>query len=147
MGSDGSAQNVCQMYRCSVVIIALTSCVLHHETMDYRRPSLQTEYESLIATMQNFPWADTHNSGPVTAVPLAPTTPPAHLPERSMLDKSNGLIRMRIDLRSDHSSSQSFDPSFAQPLAVWHTLLSPAALANMKPSNAAADIKTKLASI
>jgi hypothetical protein len=56
MGSDGFAQSMCQMYRCSVVIIALTACVPLHETMDYRRASLQTEYESLIAAMQNFPW-------------------------------------------------------------------------------------------
>ena len=53
MGSDGSEQNMCQMYRCSVVIIALTTCGPLHETMDYRRASLQTEYESLIAAMQN----------------------------------------------------------------------------------------------
>ena len=45
MGSDGFAQSMCQMYRCSVVIIALTACVPLHETMDYRRASLQTEYE------------------------------------------------------------------------------------------------------
>ena len=118
MGSDGSAQIMCQMYRCSVVIIALTACVPPHETMDYRRASLQTEYESLIAAMQNLPWAEAHNPGPITAVQFAPTTPPAHLTERSMLDKSNGLIRMRIDLPSDQSSSQSFDQSFAQPLDV-----------------------------
>jgi hypothetical protein len=70
-----------------------------------------------------------------------------------MLDKSNGLIRMRIDLPSDQSSSQSssqsfdrsFDQSFAQPLDVWHAPLSPAAIANIKPSHADADIKTKLA--
>jgi hypothetical protein len=78
-----------------------------------------------------------------------------------MLDKSNGLIRMRIDLPSDQSSSQSssqsfdqsfdqsldqsFDQSFAQPLDVWHASSSPAALANIKLSDAAADIKTKLA--
>ena len=55
MGSDGFAQNMCQMYRCSVVIIAETACVPLHETMDCRRASLQTEYESLIAAMQNFP--------------------------------------------------------------------------------------------
>ena len=91
--------------------------------------------------MQNFPWAEAHNPGPVTAVQFAPTTPPAHLPERSILDKSDGLIRMRIDLPSD----QSFDQSFAQPLDIWHAPLSPAALANIKPSDAAADIKTKLA--
>ena len=48
---------------------------------------------------------------------------------------------MRIDLPSD----QSFDQSFAQPLDVWHAPLSPATLANIKPSDAAADIKTKLA--
>jgi hypothetical protein len=89
--------------------------------------------------------AEAHNPGPVTAVQFAPTTPPAHLPERSMLDKSNGLIRMLIDLPSDQSSSQSFDQSFAQPLDVWHAPLSPAAPANIKPSDAAADIKTKLA--
>jgi hypothetical protein len=106
MGSDGSAQNMCQMYRCSVVIIALTACAPLHETMDYRRASLQTKYESLIAAVQNFPSAEAHNPGPVTAVQFAPTTPPAHLTERSMLDKSNGLIRMRIDLPSDQSSSQ-----------------------------------------
>ena len=113
MGSDGFAQSMCQMYRCSVVIIALTACVPLHETMDYRRASLQTEYESLIAAMQNFPWAEAHNLGPVTAVQFAPTIALAHLPERSMLDESNGLIRMRIDLPSDQSSSQSFDQSFA----------------------------------
>lgn len=141
MGSDGFAQSMCRMYRCSVVIIALTACVPLHETMDYRRASLQTEYESLIAAIQNFPWAEAHNPGPVTAVQFAPTTPPAHLPERSILDKSDGLIRMRIDLPSD----QSFDQSFAQPLDIWHAPLSPAALANIKPSDAAADIKTKLA--
>ena len=44
MGSYGSAQNMYQMYRCSVVNIALTACVPLHETMDYRRASLQTEY-------------------------------------------------------------------------------------------------------
>ena len=132
---------MCQMYRCSVVIIALTACAPLHETMDYRRASLQTEYESLIAAMQNFAWAEAHNLGPVTAVQFAPTTPPANLPEHSMLDKSKGLIRMRIDLPSD----QSFDQSFAQPLDVWPAPLSPAALANIKPSDAAADIKTKLA--
>ena len=44
---------------------------------------------------------------------------------------------MRIDLPSDQS--------FAQPLDVWHAPLSSAALANIKPSVAAADIKTKLA--
>ena len=54
MGSDRFAQSMCQMYRCSVVIIALRACVPLHETMDYRRASLQTEYESLIAAMQNF---------------------------------------------------------------------------------------------
>jgi hypothetical protein len=71
MGSDGFAQSMCQMYRCSVVIIALTACVPLHETMDYRRASLQTEYESLIAAMQNFPWAEAHNPGPLTAVQFA----------------------------------------------------------------------------
>ena len=101
MGSYGSAQNMYQMYRCSVVNIALTACVPLHETMDYRRASLQTKYESLIAAMQNFPWAEAHNPGPVTAVQFTPTTPPAYLHERSMLNKSNGLIRMRIDLQSD----------------------------------------------
>ena len=106
MGSVGSAQNMCQVYRCSVVTIALTACVPLHETMDYRRASLQTKYESLIAAVQNFPWAEAHNLGPVTAVQFAPTTPPAHLPERSMLDKSNGLIRTRTDLPSDQSSIQ-----------------------------------------
>ena len=75
MGSDGSAQNMCQMYRCSVVIIALTACAPLHETMDYRRASLQTKYESLIASVQNFPSAEAHNPGPVTAVQFAPTTP------------------------------------------------------------------------
>jgi hypothetical protein len=89
------------MYRCSLVIIALTACVPLHETMDYRRASLQTKYESLIATMQNFPLAEARNPRPVTAVQFAPTTLPAHLPERSMLDRRNGLIRMRIDLPSD----------------------------------------------
>ena len=118
MGSDRSAQNMCQMYRCSVVIIALTACVPLDEAMDYRRASLQTKYESRIAAVQNFPSAEAHNPGPVSAVQFAPTTPPAHLTERSMLDKSNGLIRMRIDLPSDQSSSQSFDQSFAQPLDV-----------------------------
>ena len=117
--------------------------------MDYRRASLQTEYESLIAAMQNFPWAEAHNSGPVTAVQFSPTTTPAHLPERSILDKSDALIRMRIDLPSDHSSNQSpdqsFDQSFAQPLDVWHAPISAAALANIKLSDAAADIKNKLA--
>ena len=101
MGSYGSAQNMYQMYRCSVVNIALTACVPLHETMDYRRASLQTEYESLIAAIQHSPWAEAHNPGPVTAVQVAPTTPPADLPERSMLDKGDGLIRMRIDLPSD----------------------------------------------
>jgi hypothetical protein len=56
--------------------------------------------------MQNFPWAEAHNSGPLTAVQFSPTTPPAHLPEQSILDKSDGLIRMRID----QSSSQSTLP-------------------------------------
>ena len=56
MGSGGSAQNMCQMYCCSVVIIALTACVPLNDSMDCRRASLQTEYESLIAAMQNFPW-------------------------------------------------------------------------------------------
>jgi hypothetical protein len=101
MGSDGFAQSMCQTYRCSVVIIALTACVLLHEAIDYRRVSLQTEYESLIATLQIFPWAKAHNPGRVTAVQFSPATPPAHLPKRSILDKSNGLIRMRIDLQSD----------------------------------------------
>ena len=145
MCSDGSAQSMCHMYRCSVVIIALTACVPLHETTDYRRASLQTEYENLIAAMQNFPWTEAHNSRPVTAVQFSPTTPPAHLPERNMLDKSDGLGRMRIDLPSDQSSSQSFDQLFTKPLDVWHAPLSPAALANIKPSDAAADIKTKLA--
>ena len=44
---------------------------------------------------------------------------------------------MRIDLPSNQS--------FAQPLDFWHAPLSPAALADIKPSNAAADVKTKLA--
>ena len=118
--------------------------------MDYRRASLQTEYESLIAAMQNSPWAEAHNPGPVTAVQFAPTTPPAHLPERSILDSSDGLLRVRINLPSDQSSDQSpdhsFDQSFAQPLDVWHAPLSLAALANIKPSDAAADIKNKPAS-
>jgi hypothetical protein len=63
------------MYRCSVVIIARTACVPLHETMDYQRASLPTKYESLIAAMQNFSWAEAHNPGPVTAVQFAPTTP------------------------------------------------------------------------
>jgi hypothetical protein len=46
------------MYRCSVVIFALTACVPLHETIDYRRASLQTEYESLVTAMQNFPGVD-----------------------------------------------------------------------------------------
>ena len=86
MGSDGFAQSMCRTHRCSVVIIALTACVPLHETMDYRRASLQTEHESLIAAIQNFPWAEVHNPGPVTAVQFSSTTPPAHPPERSMLD-------------------------------------------------------------
>ena len=98
MGSDGFAQSMCQMYRCSVVIIALTACVPLHETMDYRRASLQTEYESLIAAVQNLPSAEAHNPEPATAVQFALATPPSHLPERSMLDMSDGLIRVRIDL-------------------------------------------------
>jgi hypothetical protein len=57
------------------------------------------------------------------------------------LEKSDGLIRMRIDLLSN----QSFDQSFVQPLDVWHAPLSPAAFAHMKPSDTATDIKTKLA--
>ena len=64
MGSDGSSQNMCQMYRCSMVIIALTAYIPPHETMDYRRASLQTEYKSLIAAVQNFPSAEAHNPGP-----------------------------------------------------------------------------------
>lgn len=124
MGSGGFAQNMCQIYRCSVVIIALTACVPLHETIDYRRASLQTEYESLIAAVQNFPWAEEHNPGLATAVQFSPATPPAHMPERSISQKTDGLIRMRIDLLPD----QSFD--------VWHTSL---------PANAAADIKTGLA--
>jgi hypothetical protein len=120
MGSGGFAQNMCQIYRCSVVIIALTACVPLHETIDYRRASLQTEYESLIAAMQNFPWAEEHNPGLATAVQFSSATPPAHMPERSISQKTNGLIRMRMDLLPD----QSFD--------AWHTSL---------PANAAADIK------
>jgi hypothetical protein len=58
MGSDGFAQSMCRMYRCSVVIFALTACVPLHETIDYRRASLQTEYESLVTAMQNFPGVD-----------------------------------------------------------------------------------------
>ena len=109
MGSDGFAQSMCQTYRCSLVIIALTACVPLHETIDYRRASLQTDYESLIATMQNFPWAEAHNPGPVIAVKFSPATTPAHLPERSILDNSNGLIRMCIDLPSDQSFAQPLD--------------------------------------
>ena len=140
-GSDGFVQSMDQLHRCSVVIFALTACVPLHETIDCRRASLQTEYESLIAATQDFPGVEDHNPEPVTAVQFSPTTPPAHLPERSILDKSDGLIRTRIDLPSD----QSPDQSFAQPLDVWHAPLSPATLANIKPSDAAADIKTKLA--
>ena len=91
--------------------------------------------------MQNFPGAETHNPGWVTAFQFSPASPPAPLPERSILEKNDGLTRMRIELLSN----QSFDQSFAQPLDVWHAPLSPAALANIKPSDAAADIKTKLA--
>ena len=141
MGSDGFAQSMCQMSRCSVVIIALTACVPLRKTIDYRRASLQTEYESLVNAMENFPWTEAFNPGPVTAVQFSPASPPAPLPERRILEKNDCLIRMRIDLLSN----QSFDQSFAQPLDVWHAPLSPAALAHIKPSNAAADIKTRLA--
>ena len=144
MGSDGLAQRICQMYRCSVVIFTLTACASLHKTIDYRRAPLQTDYENLIAAMQNFPWAEDHNPGSVTAVQFSPATPPTPLPERSILEKSDGLIRMRIDLLSNQSFDQSFDQSFAQPLDVWHAPLSPAALAHIKPSDAAADIKTRL---
>ena len=109
--------------------------------MDYRRTSLQTEYESLVTAMQNFPGAEAHNPGWVTAVQFSPATPPTPLPERSILEKNDGLTRMRIELLSN----QSFDQSFAQPLDVWHAPLSPAALAHIKPSDAAADVKTRLA--
>ena len=118
MGSDGFAQSMCQTYRCSLVIIALTASVPLYETIDYRRASLQTDYESLIATMQNFPWAKAHNPGRVTAVQFSPASSPAPLPERSILEKNDGLIRMRIDLLSNQSPNQSFDQSFAQPLDV-----------------------------
>jgi hypothetical protein len=55
MDSDGFAQGMCQMYRCSVVNIALTACVQLHETFDCRRESLHTKYESLVTDMKNFP--------------------------------------------------------------------------------------------
>ena len=90
MGSDGFAQSMCRMYRCSVVIFALTACVPLHETIDYRRASLQTEYESIVAAMQNFPGAEAHNPGPVTAVQFSPASPPAPRPERSILEKNDG---------------------------------------------------------
>ena len=109
MGSDGLAQRMCQMYRCSVVILTLTACAPLHETIDYRRAPLQTEYESLIAAMQNFPWAENHNPGSLTAVQFSPATPPAHLPERRILEKNDGLIRMRINLLSNQSSAQPLD--------------------------------------
>ena len=76
MGSDGFGQSMCQIYRCSLVIIALAACFTLLETVDRRRASLQAEYESLTATMQNFPWAEEHNPGPATAVQFSPTTPP-----------------------------------------------------------------------
>ena len=126
MSSGGFAQSMCQIYRCSVVMIALTACVPLHETIDYRRASLQTEYESLIAAMQNFPWAEAHNPGLATAVQFSPATPPAHMPERSISQKTDGLMGISIDLLPD----QSFD--------VWHTSLPATA-------TAAADIKTGLA--
>jgi hypothetical protein len=106
MGSDGFAESMCRMYRCSLVIITLTACVPLHETMDYRRASLQTEYESLVTAMQNFPGAEAHNPGPVTAVQFSPASPPATLPERSILEKNDGLTRMRIDLLSNQSFDQ-----------------------------------------
>lgn len=87
--------------------------------------------------MQNFPGAEDHNPEPVTEVQFSSATPPARLPERSILEKSDGLRRMRIDLLSNQSS--------AQPLDVWQAPLSPATLTHIKPSDAAADIKTKLA--
>ena len=96
MGSDRFGQSMCQIYRCSLVIIALATCFTLLETVDHRRASLQAEYESLTTTMQNFPWAEDHNPGSVTAVQFSPATPPAHLPEPRILEKSDGLIRMRI---------------------------------------------------
>ena len=132
MGSGGFAQNMCQIYRCSVVIIALTACVPLHETIDCRRASLQTEYESLIAAMQNFPWAEEHNPGLATAVQFSPATPPAHMPEPSISEKIDSLIRMRIELSINPAPNQSSDQSFD----VWHARL---------PPNAAVDIKTGLA--
>ena len=100
MGSDGFAQSMCQMHRFSVVIIALTARVPLNQTIDYRRASPQTEYESFVAAMQNFPGAEDHNPESVTEVQLSSATPPALPPERRFLEKSDGLIRMRIDLLS-----------------------------------------------
>ena len=69
MDSDGFAQGMCQMYRCSVVNIALMACVQLHE---------------------KFSGAEDHNPGWVTAVQFSPASPPAPLPERSILEKNDG---------------------------------------------------------